>query len=851
MAAPVVASSNSASGTSSTVNVTAPTGTASGDLLIAVSATDAGTMAQTGIPTGFTQLSTSSYDGGSNKVHVNVGQKVAGSEPGTYAFAEPGSSSDSVAAVLRVTGADGTPVIVEVAPTVFGTSGAVSSPSLTPNGSDDLLICLTVADGSGTGGGAVVWTQPTGMTLVLNRQSTQWTALGVASLAAPSSPSGTKTWTPSGNHNKGAALTISVKAASSSVSGTLAGSTAAAAAAANAAATTGQASFVGSTSAASAVANAATLTGQLNGVITGNAAAASAAALSGSFTGQLNGAFTGSTAAATAAAGSASLTGELNGGFPGNAAAATADVLPAGLTGGAGFQGATAAATGDALSSSIVGHPLTVVAWSGDGLSTGTMTTLSAGTGDTAIGSIQGTAPSIVDDGLRSPEIEWPTATSYVVWGHDSLPVGAWRWYLTPGDPGGGYRIALSWAGSAPQWMLDVGFDGTLHLLDSAGSDADTSTTGLITPATTYRIEVTYDTGAVDVYVYTGESTTELDHLTATLTAAAAVEFWWGCTFDVTGDPRRGDDLRITDTATLIGPAGAAVDGSFTGSTAGATAAALSASMTGDTHIDGELVGSTAAATTGALPATLTGAAVFQGSPAAANAAANQATIAGAAGFTGSTAAATADGLEASLTGGGAGIFPGVPAEATAAALSAGYSGDGAYTGATASATAAANTGTTIGGATFTGSTATATATALDGEFTTTGVGGFTGSTAAATAAAQPAGLTGGAEFTGATASATAAANPADIGVITIFAGSTATATAAANHGLYTASAEWLAAVADATAVALMGELAYVPFITPGHMTLLFLAASGAEGMGADAPHMTGTLEQTATMEAT
>lgn len=209
---PAIGPTTSGSGTAN-FSLNVPAGTVDGDLLIAINSSDFGTLAANPIPGGFTALSTATYDGGNNAVHIAVGYRIAASEPASYTFTVA-ASSDSAGALLRITGADGVPTITQVASAAFAAAaGTVDSPTLNPSGSNDLLICFAVTDGA-NGGGAVTWSEPAGMSLVTTVQSTTWTALGVASLGSPSSPSGAKTWTTStGNHNAGAAGSIAVKAA--------------------------------------------------------------------------------------------------------------------------------------------------------------------------------------------------------------------------------------------------------------------------------------------------------------------------------------------------------------------------------------------------------------------------------------------------------------------------------------------------------------------------------------------------------------------------------------------------------------------------------------------------------------
>lgn len=207
---PTVASAAQNAG-SSNFTVSVPSGTVNGDLLIAVNASDFSTLAASPVPAGFTALATSSYDGGSNSIHVAIGYRIASSEPANYTFTV-GSSSDNAAALLRITGHDSTPTIVQVAPTAFSAAAAVIAPTITPNGATDLLVCFASSDGA-NGTGTVSWTPPSGMTEHADAQSATFTSVTAASLQNPSSPSGTKTFTSSPGNDHGGACTISIKSA--------------------------------------------------------------------------------------------------------------------------------------------------------------------------------------------------------------------------------------------------------------------------------------------------------------------------------------------------------------------------------------------------------------------------------------------------------------------------------------------------------------------------------------------------------------------------------------------------------------------------------------------------------------
>lgn len=205
MTAPVVASVASNNGNSASYTVAVPTGTANGDLLIGVVASDFGTSAGNSFPAGWTALTTSTYDPGTNLMHVKLYARVAASEPVNYTISH--DSSDSVAAILRVTGWDSASgigsAIGQVAP-----SATITAPTITPFGGQDLL--LTFHGGENSAGGARTWTPPAGMTESVDRQSTIWQSLEVNWLASPSSPSGAQTPTPSAAIDTAGSCTLTI-----------------------------------------------------------------------------------------------------------------------------------------------------------------------------------------------------------------------------------------------------------------------------------------------------------------------------------------------------------------------------------------------------------------------------------------------------------------------------------------------------------------------------------------------------------------------------------------------------------------------------------------------------------------
>ena len=209
---PVAAGSATGHGSSTSYTVNVPAGTQDGDLLIAVSASDWETLADHAVPTGFTALSTSSYDGGSNSIHAAIGYRIASSEPANYTFTDGVSAgSDNAGMIIRVTGADATPVIAQVAPTaITAGTGTVTAPSPTPDSSSDLIIVAVVTDG-GDGGGSVSWSWHASCAEINEVQSTTFTSIS----AAATDSSGTYTATASPDHNNGGAIAISIKTAAS------------------------------------------------------------------------------------------------------------------------------------------------------------------------------------------------------------------------------------------------------------------------------------------------------------------------------------------------------------------------------------------------------------------------------------------------------------------------------------------------------------------------------------------------------------------------------------------------------------------------------------------------------------
>lgn len=201
MVAPVMAGAESGIG-SGQYQVNVPAGTQDGDLLICAKASDWGTLANNQVPTEFTPLTVSPYDGGENNVHIALGYRVASTEPASYNF-QANSGADSVGAIIRVTGADTSTAIREVA-----AQSGLTAPSIVPATPEDLLLTFHVAVVNS--GGERTWEPPPGMTEIVDRQSDVWCCMMAAGLEGPTSPSGGKTATISAGVDKSGSSTISI-----------------------------------------------------------------------------------------------------------------------------------------------------------------------------------------------------------------------------------------------------------------------------------------------------------------------------------------------------------------------------------------------------------------------------------------------------------------------------------------------------------------------------------------------------------------------------------------------------------------------------------------------------------------
>lgn len=171
---------------STSYSVTKPTGTTSGDILVAIQTGDWGAATSMGNPTGGSSWGSAvvSQTQGTNTIHVKAWVKTAGgSEPATYGFTQA-SSSDGVAMVFCIRDA----ALVYVTDYETNNSTAFfTTPSITPGGDADFEIRYVCGTGGGSG---VSWdwsgtSDPTG-TPYVEREDSQSGSFTTASAATAS-----------------------------------------------------------------------------------------------------------------------------------------------------------------------------------------------------------------------------------------------------------------------------------------------------------------------------------------------------------------------------------------------------------------------------------------------------------------------------------------------------------------------------------------------------------------------------------------------------------------------------------------------------------------------------------------
>lgn len=209
-----------------------------------------------------------------------------------------------------------------------------------------------------------------------------------------------------------------------------------------------------------------------------------------------------------------------------------------------------------------------IAKWSGDGLSDGTtITTSTAGTGDTAFDTINGTGGNVVvrSSGTRPPRLEFPafsSQTKYLTWGSSiigSRTSYAVRMYATITAYGGLSSSIFRFRNSSTEiWRVDIAGTsgappGEVRLRGASGVLLDDSDSLGLSINTLYRFEGVVSGGTVTLKVYEGESLSAWDTLTGSI-GTTIDTFDVGCTVNTTTSIQYFDDIAVGNTATEIGP---------------------------------------------------------------------------------------------------------------------------------------------------------------------------------------------------------------------------------------------------------------------------------------------------------
>jgi hypothetical protein len=209
-----------------------------------------------------------------------------------------------------------------------------------------------------------------------------------------------------------------------------------------------------------------------------------------------------------------------------------------------------------------------IASWAGDGLAGGTtVTTSTAGTGDTAFNQVAGTGGNITVSatGVRSPRLAFPTLTSqtkFLVW--TSATIGsrtnyAVRCYVEVSAIGSlsssFFRLRNS---GTDVWRVDIAGTsgsppGEVRLRGAGGALlADSGALGL-SAGTVYRLEGVVSSGSVTLKVYEGESLLPFTTLAGTV-GTTVDTFDIGMVANTTSAIQYFDDIAMSDTASEIGP---------------------------------------------------------------------------------------------------------------------------------------------------------------------------------------------------------------------------------------------------------------------------------------------------------
>lgn len=204
------AASSAASSGASTVSCSKPSGTVSGDILVAFHAADDGFLSDM-TPSG--GIAWNLLASRAREFGFGAGTKVwwriaGGSEPSSYVF-NHGLDADATVSIIGVQDASlNTPVVAQSGGTGMTTS--VSTPSTTPTGSDDFEIRCAVVHVPETAD-TIFWTPPAGFTERTDVNSRRRATVGTATRTlAGGGATGTHVFTASVNVNEFQGFTVNI-----------------------------------------------------------------------------------------------------------------------------------------------------------------------------------------------------------------------------------------------------------------------------------------------------------------------------------------------------------------------------------------------------------------------------------------------------------------------------------------------------------------------------------------------------------------------------------------------------------------------------------------------------------------
>lgn len=161
-----------------------------------------------------------------------------------------------------------------------------------------------------------------------------------------------------------------------------------------------------------------------------------------------------------------------------------------------------------------------VFQWKGDGLLSGTLTTSTAGTGDTAPSQINlsGSTASVAVTSSRSPGLQLQEAAvgsfAWVDWNVTPSTTAALRLYYTPTSVLASNHTIFSIRDEAETRIADINITATglVQLYDVSNTLIAVAPDATIAVNSTYRFELTIDTitGVFDIAIYSGHSTTAI-----------------------------------------------------------------------------------------------------------------------------------------------------------------------------------------------------------------------------------------------------------------------------------------------------------------------------------------------------